>query len=71
MNIKKEVGNRLKESRKAKGLTQREMSEKLDMIVQQYQTYENGRYELDYEKIIKICSILDVSSDYLLGIKEY
>ena len=53
------------------GLTQKEMSDKLGMVLQQYQTYESGRYELDYKKLIDICKILDVSADYLLGLSEY
>ena len=68
--ISREVGNRLKESRKSKGLTQREVSQMLGIVLQQYQTYESGRYELDYDKLIKLCKILDVSADYLLGLSE-
>lgn len=68
--ISKEVGSRLKESRKSKGLTQREVSQMLGIVLQQYQTYESGRYELDYDKLIKLCKILDVSADYLLGLSE-
>lgn len=71
MDISKEVGQRLKESRKAKKMTQKEISKKLNMVIQQYQTYESGRYELDYEKIIKICKILDITADYLLGLSDY
>lgn len=71
MNINKEVGKRLKESRKAKKLTQKEVSENLGIVLQQYQTYESGRYQLDYEKIIKICKILEITSDYLLGLSDY
>lgn len=68
--ISREVGSRLKESRKSKGLTQREVSKMLGIVLQQYQTYESGRYELDYDKMIKLCKILDVSADYLLGLSE-
>lgn len=69
--IKKQVGQRLRECRMISGLTQKEMSDKLGMVLQQYQTYESGRYELDYKKLIDICKILDVSADYLLGLSEY
>lgn len=65
-----EVGRRLKESRKANNLMQREVSHMLGIVLQQYQTYESGRYQMDYEKLIKVCKILNVSADYLLGISE-
>ena len=65
-----EVGKRLKESRVSSGLTQREISEKLGIVLQQYQTYESGRYQMDYEKIVKVCKILNISANYLLGIDE-
>ena len=65
-----EVGKRLKECRKANKLTQREISEMLGIVLQQYQTYESGRYQLDYEKLVKVCKILNVSADYLLGLSD-
>ena len=45
--INTEVGRRLKESRMSSGLTQREVSERLGIVLQQYQTYESGRYQMD------------------------
>jgi len=68
--INVEVGKRLKECRKSNKLTQREISQQLGIVIQQYQTYESGRYQLDYEKLVKVCKILNVSADYLLGISE-
>lgn len=68
--INTEVGRRLKESRMSSGLTQREVSERLGIVLQQYQTYESGRYQMDYDKIVRVCKILNVSADYLLGIEE-
>ena len=68
--INTEVGRRLKESRMSSGLTQREVSERLGIVLQQYQTYESGRYQVDYDKIVRVCKILNVSADYLLGIDE-
>jgi len=70
MDLKQLVGQRIKECRINNNLTQKEVSEKLGVVLQQYQTYESGRYELDYDKLKKLCAILDVSADYLLGIKD-
>lgn len=69
--IKEEVGNRLKESRKAAGFTQRQVAEKLNMLQPSYARYESGVLELDYEKLIFLCNLFNVSSDYLLGLSKY
>ncbi len=69
--IAQELGKRLKTERKAKGFTQKMMADKMGMVLQQYQTYESGRYQLDYEKMRLVCIILDISADYLLGLEEY
>jgi len=71
MAIKKEVGYRLKESRKNSRLTQKEVAEKLKMTQQQYSRFENGQFELNYSQIIFLCKLYDVSSDYLLGLNDY
>ena len=71
MDIKKEVGNRIKESRKYAGLTQAEMAEKMVMTQQQYSRFENGVFELSYSQLIKICTLFDISADYLLGLKNF
>lgn len=70
MELKKLVGERIKECRKMKGLTQKQVSSEMGIVPQQYQTYENGRYELNYQQLIILCKILDVSSDYILGISD-
>ncbi len=69
--IKDEFGKRLKESRKVAGFTQRQVADKLNMTQQQYSRFENGKFELNYEQIIFVCRLFDVSSDYLLGLSEF
>lgn len=70
-DIKKEVGMRIKESRKQAGYTQLVAAKKLYMTQQQYSRFENGIYELNYCQLIEISKIYDVSVDYLLGTKTY
>ena len=70
MELKKIVGERIKECRKIKGLTQKQVSAAMGIVPQQYQTYESGRYELNYQQIVLICKILETSSDYLLGLTD-
>ena len=71
MDIKKEVGNRIKESRKIAGYTQFETAKKLLMTQQQYSRFENGVFELNYAQLIEICNLFEVTADYLLGLKIY
>jgi len=59
--------DRLKEARKAKGITQKTMAEYLDIQETSYQHYEYGKREPNHEKTVQIADILDVSVDYLLG----
>ncbi len=71
MNIKIEVGKRLKDARRLVGYTQKEVAFKMLMTQQQYSRFENGVFELNYEQIVFLCKLYDVSADYLLGIKEF
>ena len=65
MNIAKIVGNNLKQARKFKGLTQKEVAEKLKMTQQQYSRFETGKFELNYQQILKVCEILDITPNDL------
>lgn len=65
MDISKSVGNVIKQARKDKGLTQREMASKFRMTQQQYSRFENGIFELNYNQIILICKYLDITPNDL------
>lgn len=69
MKIAKIVGNNLKSARKAAGMTQRQVAETMLMTQQQYSRFENGVFELNYEQIIKLCGLLDVTPDELFDVK--
>lgn len=62
--------SRLKELRLEKGLTQKELSIKLNLTQQTYSDYETGRTDPDIETLIKISKILEVSVDFLLGLAD-
>lgn len=67
MDIKVIVGKNLKEARKIKGLTQKQVAEKLNKYQPDYCDYENGKIELDYEKIVFLCNLLDITPNDLFG----
>ena len=59
--------NRLKELRKAEGVTQKVMAESLEILEQHYQKIEYGKINPTQDKLIKLADFFDVSTDYLLG----
>ena len=67
MDIAKIVGENLKQARKAKGLTQKQVAEKLKKYQSDYSEYETGKIQLDYEKIVYLCNRLDVTPNELFG----
>lgn len=69
--LKKQIGERLKESRKAAGYSQVRVAQMLNMTQQQYSRFENGLYELNYLQIIKLCKLYDITADYLFGLNQF
>ena len=67
MNIAKMVGENIKQARKLKGLTQKEVANHFRMTQQQYSRFENGVFELNYTQIIEICSLLDISPNEIFN----
>lgn len=61
MELAKIVGENIKIARKIKGLTQRDVAQVFHMTQQQYSRFENGIFELNYDQIIKICKLLDIT----------
>ena len=59
--------DRLKECRKTKGVTQKEVADFLGMTDRAYQNYEYGNSEAPYETLAKLADFFGVSTDYLLG----
>lgn len=69
MSTAKRIGQNLKEARKFKNLTQREVAEKLHMTQQQYSRFENGVFELNYDQILILCELLEISPTDLFNNK--
>ena len=58
---------KLKELRLKKGLTQTELGEKVGVKQSTFTNWENGKREPNFETIIKIADLLEVSVDWLFG----
>lgn len=61
---------RIKELRKEKNLTQRQLAEILNTTDDSIFSWEKGRSQPSIEAIKKICIYFDVSADYLLGLED-
>lgn len=62
-----QVGNRIKEIRKSKGLSQRDVATKLHMAFSTYSNYENNNREPNFETLKRIADVLDVSVAQLIN----
>ena len=58
---------RLKELRKSKGYTQKQLANILKISERNYQNYEYGKLEPNLSNLSIIADYLDCSVDYLLG----
>ena len=70
MKLSAIVGMRLKESRLAANLTQKQAAEALGILQPAYARYESGSFQLDYAKLVALCRLYGVSADYLLGLED-
>ena len=67
MSIAQIVGENLKLARKAKGLTQTQVAQALNKYQSDYSDYERGVVQLDYEKIVTLCKMLDITPNDLFA----
>ncbi len=67
MNI---FANRLKSLRVEKNITQKQIAKQLGISETGYAGYEQGYREPDFNTLIKLCNLFNVTSDYLLGLEE-
>ena len=65
------VGSRIKSARKALGLTQKELGEKLNLSKPTICCYEKETRGINIDTLIKLTEVLGVTADYLLVIDTY
>lgn len=64
------VSKKLAEARKAANFTQQQTANLLNIHLSQWQKYEYGKIQLDYDKIIAVCNLFEISADYLFGLTD-
>ena len=61
---------RIRDLREDNDLTQKEVAKKLNCSQQVYSNYELGQRDIPTDILIKLSSIYNVSTDYILGISD-
>lgn len=64
------IGNRIKEIRKSKMLTQTELANFLNTTQDTISLWEREKSNPDIEQLTKLALFFDVSTDYLLGLED-
>lgn len=64
----KAVGERLMRFRQARGLSQTELADKLEVDQSDISNFERGVYRLNDRLIVQICKLLRIRADELLGL---
>lgn len=65
-----EISEALKRFRQEQKLSQRQLSERINVPYQSYQTYEYGSSIPSAKVIVKIAQAFNVTTDYLLGLSD-
>ncbi len=63
-------GNRVKKIRKEKGISQSTLAKAVGVSTNAISQYETSKRFPNEEILVNICSYLDVTADYLLGLSE-
>lgn len=61
-----QIGRRVREARETAGYTQEKLASTIDVSVQYISDLERGIVGLSVQTLIKLCSTLHTSSDYIL-----
>lgn len=64
------MNKKLKQLRKDKGLSQKEVASIIGVTISAYSNYEQGIREPSYDILIKLAKFYDVTTDYLLGLED-
>lgn len=65
MTVAQQVGENLRTARKAKGMTQQKVAEAMNKYQSDYSDYERGLIQLDYDKILFLCHLFDITPNEL------
>ena len=61
---------RLKDLRKSRKLTQKQVAAGIEISERRYIDLETGKYQPSFETLRSLCEYFQCSSDYLLGLSD-
>ena len=64
--LRKQIGSRVREARDLAGFSQDKLAELIESSTQFISDLERGKVCMSIPKLIRICEVLHVSSDYIL-----
>lgn len=64
------MGNRIRELRKARGITMKQLGKELGVAESTVSQYETGKRSIDNETLLRLGEFFDVSVGYILGFEE-
>ena len=70
MNVNEIFAERVYELRVKRGLTQRELGTAIGLTHKSISTIESALRTTSFEKLFLLAKFFDVSTDYLLGLKD-
>ena len=66
-SIENALFRKIKDPKKRKKLTQKELAEQIGISQKSYSHWETGKNEPSFENLIKLADLLEVSLDWLFG----
>lgn len=69
-NMEIMFAKRMKELRKAENMSQSQLAKLIGVAQSNISDWENNVSRPEYEKLVKVAQIFDVSVDYLLGVED-
>lgn len=66
----KTFGEKIKELRKERGLTQKAVAEALSVTIPTFSHWECDYQEPSFKDLVALCRFYDVSADYLVGLEN-
>lgn len=64
------MGDKIKELRIAKKMTQEQLATRLGLVKASISAYEQGTKYPSLEVLVNMCQVFNVSADYLLGLSD-
>ena len=66
----KEIGKRIQNRRKLLGFTQEQLADEMNVSIQMVSNLERGNKAIRIDNLLRLCQLLNVSTDYILTGKE-